>query len=233
MAKKKKIAIASEEEVEKYGQNEKSAPQEEKNDRPETEKKESPQTEDAQPTQEPISETEEWKEKFLRAKAELLNYQRRAEKDRSETLKFANAGLAKALLPIIEDLERVLSAETDQNTNAQTISEGVKLTLDNFLKVLRQFNIVPIEAAGKPFDPKVHEAVMENPSAEHPQRMVLEEVVKGYQLHDRVLRPAKVIVSKQSEKSDPDEKKETAADETESAKTNTNNNNENNQQEKI
>jgi len=217
MSKKKKIIIPSEEEIEQFGKNEKPVPQEQPSD-----EKAPDQPEQADHTAQPkpqeeaaeseISEAQEWKDKYLRAKADLLNYQRRAEKSRSEALKYANAGLAKALLPILDDLERVIDADTDQDINAQTLREGVKLTLDNFFKVLRDYNIVPIEATGKPFDPTVHEAMMEDPNTEHPQRMVLQELAKGYQLHDRTIRPAKVTVSKQSSESE-DKEEETAATE--------------------
>jgi len=142
------------------------------------------------------SEAEQWKEKFLRAKAELANYQRRVGKDHAESLRYANATLLRALLPILDDLERVIESGSNHQDSAEAILGGVKLTLDNFMKVLRDAHVERIESEGKPFDPKVHEAMLEQPSPEHSERTVLQEVAKGYRLYERVLRPAKVIVSK-------------------------------------
>jgi len=145
------------------------------------------------------AELEQWKEKFLRAKAELLNYQRRAEKDRAESLRYANAGLVKALLPVLDDLERVIVAAAEHKSDPDALADGVRLTLENCLKILNSFGIEPIEALGKPFDPSRHEAMMQQPSDEYAEPTVLTEMVKGYRLHDRVLRPSRVIVSKPAE----------------------------------
>jgi len=142
------------------------------------------------------AEVQEWKDKFLRAKADLANYQRRSEKERAEALRYANAGLIRSLLAVLDNLERVVaSAEADPG-NGAALLEGVKLTLDSFIKVLQEANVQRIEAEGMPFDPQVHEAMMEQPSADHSERTVLKEAMKGYRLHDRVLRPSRVIVSK-------------------------------------
>lgn len=144
---------------------------------------------------------EEWKEIALRAKADLSNYQKRAERDRTESIKYANAGLARALLPVLDNLERVIQSAGDEAVSLQSLADGVKMTLDLFRKALREHNIEPIEAEGQPFDPMVHEAMMERPS-DHAERVVLQELGRGYRLHDRVLRPAKVIVSKPTSSAD-------------------------------
>ncbi len=182
---KGKIVIPSEEEVEQFGKSD------DEGTTPE------PTAEESSEGQASSSEApDDWKDKFLRAKAELVNYQRRAEKDRSDALKYANAGLIRALLPVIDDLERVVEKSDEHTDSADAIREGVKLTLDNLLKVLNQYEVKVIDCAGQEFDPACHEAMMEQPSAEHPHRTVLQELSKGYRLHDRVLRPSKVIVSK-------------------------------------
>ena len=98
-----------------------------------------------------------------------------------------------------ENLERVIESGQQKPDNAAALLEGVKLTLEHLLKALREANVERIEAEGTPFDPQVHEAMMEQASAEHSERTVLKEMMKGYRLHDRVLRPAKVIVSKPAE----------------------------------
>lgn len=206
MSKKKKVVLPTDREVAQYGGQSASAdesgpppPAQEAAAAQPTEQDEGAPT-GPQATDKPRAEAEEWKEKFLRAKADLANYQRRAEKDRGQTLRYANARLVQALLPILDDLERVVTSESEQAGEVETVINGVKLTLENFLKVLRDFNVSRIEAAGKPFDPAVHEAMMQQPGeGDHSEPTVLQEVVKGYQLYDRVLRPARVIVSKPAE----------------------------------
>ncbi len=145
------------------------------------------------------AEIEQWRDKFLRAKAELANYQRRVEKEHSDYVRYANAGFAKALLPVLDDLERLIAAAAEHKNDADALADGVKLTIDTFLKVLRDFRVERIEAAGKKFDPTLHEAIMQQPSTEHAEPTVLTETAKGYRLHDRILRPARVIVSKPAE----------------------------------
>jgi len=198
--KSKKIQIATEDEVAQYADN---APDQGETSSssaeiPKAESVASGQVngEAASGTVEEVSEAEQWKEKCLRAKAELANYQRRVSKDHSESLRYANASLVRTLLPILDDLERVIESGTSHTDNAEAILNGAKMTLDNFLKALRDAHVERIEAEGQPFDPNVHEAILEQPSAEHTECTVLQEIAKGYRLHDRVLRPAKVIVSK-------------------------------------
>lgn len=198
MSKKpKKVVIATEDEVSQYADN----TSDQKETPSATSGVESTESgpangEAASGAAEVLSEAEQWKEKCLRAKAELANYQRRAGKDHAESLRYANASLVRALLPVLDDLERVIDSGASHQRNAEAILDGVKLTLDNFLKVLRDAHVERIDAEGQPFDPQVHEAMMEQDSPEHTERTVLQEVVKGYRLYERILRPAKVIVSK-------------------------------------
>ncbi len=193
--KKKKIVIPSEGEVAQYAGGSASDGQAPGEGAAQADGA-SPEAGTAEAVEKVCDEVGQWKEKFLRAKADLANYQRRAEKDRSETLRYANARLVKALLPILDDLERVVASGSEQAGEVEAVASGVRLTLDNFLKVLRDFDVQTIEAEGQPFNPAVHEAMMQQPSEEHSDPTVLQEVVKGYQLHERVLRPSRVIVSK-------------------------------------
>jgi len=142
------------------------------------------------------AESEQWKDKCLRARADFANYQRRVEKDRAESLRYANAGLVKALVLVLDDLERVLEAAAEHKNDVDALAEGLKLAIENFMKVLKDFGVQRIEATGRPFDPNHHEAMSQEPSPDYPEPTVLNEVAKGYVLHDRVLRPARVIVSK-------------------------------------
>ena len=187
MSKQGKIVTPSEDEVSAYG-----GESDQKTDPG------GPAAPDAANTQNATgSEADDWREKFLRAKAEMANYQKRAEKDRSEAMRYAHAELARALLPIVDDLDRLIASASEQKSSLAALVEGVRLSRENFLKVLQQFHVLPIEAHGQPFDPNVHQALMQQPSEQHEEHpIVLQEVARGYRLHDRVLRPAKVIVSK-------------------------------------
>lgn len=208
---KKKIVIPSEEDVARFGGGQKStekpgspegAPTSEAATPPagETPPELAPSAADQAASPETLNaEAEQWKDKFLRAKADLLNYQRRAEKERAESLRYANAGLVKALLPVLDDLERVVAAAAEHKNDPEALVAGLRLTLENCLKTLKSFGVEPIEAAGKPFDPNQHEAIMQQPSDEHTAPTVLSEMLKGYRLHERVLRPSRVVVSKPAE----------------------------------
>jgi len=130
----------------------------------------------------------------LRLIAEARNLQQRAWREKAEALRFAEAEFARELLVVVDDLERtVAAARTTQD--ATPVVEGVRLVHEQFLKVLRSRGIVPIEAVGKPFDPDRHQAVLQQASAEYPAGVVLGEVARGYMMHERVLRPSRVIVS--------------------------------------
>ena len=185
-----KVVIPSAEEVAQYG----GAQDGPAKDQPAPE---GGQVETPAATAEASAAENNWREIALRARAELSNFQKRSEKDRAEAIRYANAGLLKALLPVIDNLERVIQTGATAEGGSQALLDGVKLTLDLFQKVLREYQVETIVAEGQPFDPQVHEAMMERPS-DHAERTVLQELAKGYRLHDRVLRPAKVIVSKPS-----------------------------------
>ncbi|UCE59969.1 MAG: nucleotide exchange factor GrpE [Phycisphaerales bacterium] len=132
---------------------------------------------------------------LLRAKADYQNLQRRSTQERSEAVGFANAELMRSLVGVLDDFERSLEAAQDSD-NLASVVDGVRLVYDNFLKALRLHGLESIQAAGEAFDPHIHEAMMQQPSDDHPSNTVLQEVAKGYRLRDRILRPAKVIVSK-------------------------------------
>jgi molecular chaperone GrpE len=135
-------------------------------------------------------------EKFLRAYAELENYKKRVEKDRAENLKYANEGLLRHLLPFIDNLERAVDhALAEENDHSKALIEGVELTLKDLVKVLENYGLTPIESVGKPFDPSVHEAMMQVESEIQEPETVVEEFQKGYLIKDRLLRPARVSVA--------------------------------------
>jgi molecular chaperone GrpE len=129
----------------------------------------------------------------LRLIAEARNLQQRAWREKAEALRFAEAEFARELLVVVDDLERTLAAAS--TADAAPVVEGVRLIHEQFLKILRNRGIVPIEAVGKPFDPDRHQAVLQQASTDYPAGVVLGEVARGYMMHERVLRPSRVIVS--------------------------------------
>lgn len=133
-------------------------------------------------------------DQLLRAKAEAQNIQKRAAAERNEAIRFANAELMRLLIPVLEDFDRTLDAA--QSGSPQSIVEGTRLVHANLMKALYDFGLEPIDATGATFDPAIHEAISILPTDEVPPGQVLEQVTRGYRLRDRVLRPARVVVSK-------------------------------------
>lgn len=140
-------------------------------------------------------EAQELRDKNLRIVAEMQNQQRRAQREKDEALKYAESSFAKELLVVLDGLERARDAAV-QSGSAGPVVDGVRIVYEQFLKILADHGIQPVDATGHPFSPDVHEAVMQQPSAEHAPGTVVQQLARGYQMHGRVLRTAKVIVSK-------------------------------------
>jgi len=126
--------------------------------------------------------------------ADFENYQKRAARDRDTERKYAVAPLARDLLPALDNLQRAMDA-AKQVGETGPLAQGVAATQAQVVQILGRHGITPIEALGQPFDPNKHEAVMQKPSAEHPPGTVVQVLQGGFQMHDRVLRPASVVVS--------------------------------------
>jgi len=137
---------------------------------------------------------------WQRAQADFINYKRRSEQDKEEIGKFANALLMLNLLPILDDLERAFTS-IPPHLARLTWVDGIRLIERKLQACLEAQGLSPIEALGKPFDPKFHEAAMHGKGKEG---IVIGELQKGYKLHDRVIRPAMVVVGNGEE----EEKKE-------------------------
>ena len=139
-------------------------------------------------------------EKFLRAYAELENYKKRVEKDRTDNLKYANEGVIRDLLPFLDNLQRALEhGSPNEDDSPEALSEGVELTLKELMRVLEKYGLTPIESVGKPFDPNLHEAMMQVESKDHDPQTAVEECEKRYLIKDRLLRPARVSVAMKSD----------------------------------
>lgn len=142
-----------------------------------------------------LVERDQFKDKWTRAMADLDNYRRRVQREMEEDRKYAAVPLLKALLPAFDGLDRALLAASTSK-NADELIKGVELTVKQLETALNGFGAKSIPAMGLPFDPNMHEAISQMPSAEHPPMTVLHDVERGYMLHDRVVRPSKVIVAK-------------------------------------
>jgi molecular chaperone GrpE len=138
------------------------------------------------------------RDRLYRLSAEFENYKKRMNRQMDEFRKYANEALLKDLLSVVDNLERALSTSgKDAGESIQgSLIEGVEMTLNEILKILTKFNVTPIESLEKPFDPVFHEAVMQEESDEQPENTVISEFQKGYLIHDRLLRPSMVVVSK-------------------------------------
>jgi molecular chaperone GrpE len=129
-----------------------------------------------------------------RARADFENYQKRAARDLAEERRYAQKPLASDLLGAMDNLERALAA-AEQAGDKGPLAQGVKMVHAQLLDVLRRHGVTRIEAQGQPFDPNLHQAVMQQPTAGHPPMTVVQVFEPGYRIHERVLRPARVAVS--------------------------------------
>ena len=137
----------------------------------------------------------EARDKMLRAQAELDNYRKRARRELDDERKYAEINLLRDLLPVHDNIVRAIEA-AHKKADATALLEGLKMVRKQLDSVLEKHHCEPITGEGMPFDPAMHNAMMQQPSPEHPENTVLNIVQSGYHLHDRVLRPAQVIVSK-------------------------------------
>lgn len=134
--------------------------------------------------------------KYLQA--EFDNFRKREEAGRKDFMKFANHELIAALLNIVDDFERAIDAAKDEKDKA-----ALQMVRKRFMKVLEEHGVKPIDALGKKFDPHLHEAFLSEETEKAEEGLVLEELQKGYLLHDRVIRHSKVKVAKGNEKEEP------------------------------
>lgn len=135
-------------------------------------------------------------DQFLRARAELENFRKRAQRDREEAIRFANDNLLKEMIPVLDNLERALEHAGAVSGEGQALVEGVSMTVTLFRKVLESSGVKAIVAVGSPFDPNLHQAMGQIESAEQTPNTVVSEFQKGYLLNERLLRPALVLVAK-------------------------------------
>ncbi len=145
-----------------------------------------------------LQATEQQRDEYLdlvkQTRAEFENYQKRAARDLATERRFAQMPLAGDLLPALDNLERALTA-AEQAGEQGALVKGVAMVRSQVLDVLRRHGVSPIEALNQPFDPHLHQAVLQQPRADVPPQTVVQVLAPGYMIHDRVLRPASVAVS--------------------------------------
>ena len=148
-------------------------------------------------------ERDEFKDKYLRAQAECANIARRLNQQHAEEKRIAAMGFARDLLPVLDNFDRTLASLTGAKSD-DPILQGVRLVADQLKSILRAHGIESITCVGAAFDPERHQALMQDFDADAAPGTVTRELERGYQIHDRVLRPAKVSVAARREpKVDP------------------------------
>ncbi|MDP3042305.1 MAG: nucleotide exchange factor GrpE [Candidatus Omnitrophota bacterium] len=137
-------------------------------------------------------------DKMLRNQADLENTRKRLDREKQEFVKFANEGLIFDLLNVLDDLERTVDLAESSKEGLSVFLKGVEMILAHLYEMLKNHGVKPIDAEGKIFDPNFHEALMQVENKELPEHTIIEVLQKGYLIHGRVLRTAKVKVSKKS-----------------------------------
>jgi molecular chaperone GrpE len=139
---------------------------------------------------------ENW-ERLLRTTADFDNFKKRAAREKIEAAQYANYSLIQKLLPVLDNFEMALAAaQNAKGDTLESLQSGVVMIQQQLKSALAETGLEEINAAGKPFDPNVHEAVSEQESADIAEGHVLQQLRKGYKLKERLLRPATVIVAK-------------------------------------
>jgi len=133
-------------------------------------------------------------ERALRSHAELENFRKRAQRELADERRYAVVPLVRDLLPVVDNLQRAIDA-AEKTDSGSALLAGVQMVLAQFEAILQQHQCVRIDTVGASFDPNVHEAIGQEPSAEHPAGTVTRAFQAGYKLHDRTIRPAQVFVS--------------------------------------
>jgi molecular chaperone GrpE len=136
----------------------------------------------------------EYLDGWQRARAEFANYKKRVEAERALLQQTSNEALLLKLLPVVDDFERAFQTLPEDVADVPWV-DGIKLILRKLQAILDSENVTPIEAIGQPFDPLLHQAVMQEETTEHPDGHVIEEMQRGYRLGERVLRPSMVKVA--------------------------------------
>jgi len=146
------------------------------------------------PLEKLLHEKDELEDRLTRTQAELVNYRRRTQNENAQFRKYEGLNFVRDILPVIDNLQRAVGA-SGQAASVEDVKKGVEMVIQQFLDILASKDVKQIPANGEAFDPNLHEAVQQVPSNEIPAMHIAQELETGYQMNDRVVRPAKVIVS--------------------------------------
>ena len=155
--------------------------------------------------QEHKKKSEEYFDRLLRLQAEFDNSKKRMQRDREEFVKYASEQVIVELLGILDDLERSVEARESNQQDPAAFLKGIEMILSHLYELLKKYNVRPIEAKGKKFDPHQHEALMQVQTDAHEEDTVIAEFQKGYMLGEKVVRTSKVQVAKKPEKANAPE----------------------------
>jgi molecular chaperone GrpE len=146
-------------------------------------------------------------EQYLRTLAEMENLRKRTQREKEDLAKFANENILREILPVIDNLERAVehAEQAEMGETGAGLLEGVQMTLGQFSQVLNRFGVTPVDSLGLPFDPALHQAMGQMETKEYPANAVAQQMQKGYQLNERLLRPAMVMVAKPPAEVEPEE----------------------------
>ena len=144
---------------------------------------------------EKTKEAEDNYARLLRLAADMENLKKRQERERADLLQFANENLVKELLPVVDNLERALD-HGRQLQAPKALLEGIEMVHHGFLKALDRFGVTAHDSLGQQFDPAFHNAMMQEEAPDVPDGSVIKELQKGYLIHQRLLRPAMVVVAR-------------------------------------
>ena len=134
-------------------------------------------------------------DRLLRSTADFDNFRKRVSREKDELIRYGNEKLARELLPVVDNFERALQ-QAENSADNKALREGIEMILKQFITVLDKFGVKYFTSVGQPFDPNKHEAMVHQESSEHEENAVMSEFQKGYYLHDKLLRPAMVVVAK-------------------------------------
>lgn len=149
------------------------------------------------------AERDDLLDRLQRVSAEFMNFQKRTQREREDQAAFAKGDILKAMLPVLDDMERALDAARENHGEDAPFYSGIGMVHTHMLDVLRRFGCSVMETVGEGFNPDRHAAMMQQPTEDHEPNTVIHEAQRGYELNGRTLRPAGVIVSVAP--ADPDE----------------------------
>lgn len=156
-------------------------------------------------TQQPLADikalqeqSEKFKNDYLYLRAEFENYKRNSIKERAETLKYGSERLINEILNVVDNFERALQVKITQD-NLNTYTQGVQMTANELKSVLQRHGVSEVQSDGQPFDPNIHEALSSEPTTEVEEGYVFRVFKKAYKLHEKIIRPAQVVVARKPE----------------------------------